>query len=328
MEKILVTGSTGFVGKALCKRMVSNGWHVRGTVRSAEQADMSNLPAGVDVVPIKSIGANTDWSDALSGVDVVVHLAARVHVMNDTSSYPLSAFRQVNVAGTERLARMAAINRVKRFVYISSVKVNGEETLIPYNEQNTAAPADPYGISKWEAEQVLHKVAEESGMEVVILRPPLVYGPGVKANFLSLFKIVDRGIPLPLAGINNHRSLIYLGNLVDAITVCINHPNAAGQTYLVSDGRDVSTPELIRRVAAALGRHARLLPFPPSLMRFAGKLFGKSDAVERLVGSLTIDSSKIRRELGWKPPYTMAQGLKETVEWFKKKHGHAKPQRR
>ena len=317
--KVLVTGANGFVGKALGKRMVLNGWHVRGAVRSAEQAATAKLPAGVDVVPIKSIGANTDWSDALSGVDVVVHLAARVHVMNDTSSYPLSAFRQVNVAGTERLARMAAINGVKRFVYVSSIKVNGEGCEKPFTEYDIPAPDDPYGVSKWEAEQVLHKVAKDTGLEVVIFRPPLVYGPGVKANFLSLFKIVDRGIPLPLAGINNHRSLIYLRNLVDAIVTSVNHPKAAGQTFLVSDGEDVSTPELIRRVAAALGRPARLFPFPPSLMRFAGKLLGKSDAIERLVGSLTIDSSKIRRELGWKPPYTMEQGLKETAEWFKEK---------
>lgn len=323
---ILVTGANGFVGKALCKRMVSKGWHVWGTVRSAEQA--ASLPAGVEVVQIKSIGADTNWSVALSGVDAVVHLAARVHVMNDTATDPLSAFRKVNVAGTEHLARMAAINGVKRFVYVSSVKVNGEGCEKPFAEHDIPAPEDPYGVSKWEAEHVLRKITEDTGLEVVILRPPLVYGPEVKANFLSLLKIVDRGIPLPLASINNHRSLIYLGNFVDAITTCINHPKAAGQTYLVSDGEDVSTSELIRRVAATLGRPARLFPFPPSLMRFTGKLFGKSDAVERLVGSLTIDSSKIRRELGWKPPYTMEQGLKETAEWFKEKHAHAKPQRR
>ena len=322
MRNILITGTTGFVGRILCERMMADGWQVRGTVRYAEQA--ASLPTGVEVVRIKSIGADTDWSDALSGVDAVVHLAARVHVMNDTATDPLSAFRLVNVAGTERLARMAATNGVKRFVYISSVKVNGEGCEKAFTEHDIPAPDDPYGISKWEAEQVLHKIANDTGLEVVILRPPLVYGPGVKANFLSLFKIVDRGIPLPLASINNHRSLIYLENFVDAITTCINHPEAAGQTYLVRDGEAVSTSELIRRVAAALGRPARLFLFSPSLMRFVGRLLGKSDAIERLVGSLTIDSSKIQRELGWKPPYTMEQGLKETAEWFKK-HAHAKP---
>ena len=321
-----MTGVTGFIGKALCKRVALNGWQVRGTIRSMEQTVV--LPTGVEVVQIKSIGRDTDWSDALFGVDAVVHLAARVHVMRDVVADPLSAFRLVNVAGTERLARVAAMNGVKRFVFVSSIKVNGEACEKPFTEHDIPAPKDPYGVSKWEAEQVLHKIAEDTGLEVVIIRLPLVYGPGVKANFLSLFKIVDRGIPLPLANVNNHRSLIDLGNLVDAITTCISHPNAAGQTYLVSDGEDVATPELIQRVAAALGRPARLFPFPPSLMRFAGKFFGKSDAVERLLGSLTIDSSKIQRELGWKPPYTMEQGLKETAEWFKEKHAHAKPQRR
>lgn len=316
MEKILVTGATGFVGKALCKSMALNGWHVRGTVRSAEQT--AGLPSGVEVVQIKTIGADTDWSDVLARVDAVVHLAARVHVMNDTSSYPLSAFRLVNVAGTERLARMAAIKGVKRFVYISSVKVSGEGREKPFTEYSIPAPEDPYGVSKWEAEQVLHKVAKDTGLEVVILRPPLVYGPGVKANFMSLLKLLDRAIPLPLSSINNLRSLIYVGNLVDAIITCITHPMAVGQTYLVSDGEDVSTPELIRRVAAALGRPARLFPFPPFLMRLAAKPFGKSDAVERLVNSLTIDSSKIRRELGWKPPYTMEQGLRETTVCYRK----------
>lgn len=311
---VLITGANGFVGQSLCRRMASDSWHVRGTIRSAEQT--AGLFAGVEVVHIKSIGADTDWSDAMTGVNAVVHLAARVHMMNDVAAEPLAAFRQVNVAGTERLARMAAAHGVKRFVYISSIKVNGEGALTPYIEQTAEAPQDPYGVSKWEAEQALRKIAKETGLEVVILRPPLVYGPGVKANFLSLFKIVERGIPLPLDSINNRRSFIYLGNLVDAIVTCVTHPEAAGQTYLVSDGQDVSTPELIRRVAAALGRTARLFPFPPSLMRFAGKFFGKSDAVDRFVSPLTIDSSKLHRELGWKPPYTMEEGLKETARWY------------
>ena len=312
--KVLVTGATGFVGGALISRLVDSG---RFGVRAAVRRESGELLAGVEQIVVGDLTPNTDWQQALVGVDAVVHLAARVHVMNDTASDPLSAFRQVNVAGTERLARMAATNGAKRFVYISSVKVNGEGALTPYSE-DASAPEDPYGISKWEAEQGLHKVAEDTGLEVVILRPPLVYGPGVKANLLSLFNIVDRGIPLPLASVSNHRSLIYVGNLVDAIVTCINHPKASNQTYLVSDGEDVSTPELIRRVAAALGRPARLFHFPPSLMGFAGKLLGKSEAVERLVSSLTIDSSKIRRELGWRPPYTMEEGLRETGEWFKR----------
>ena len=315
MRSVLVTGANGFVGQALCKKMASNGWQVWGTVRSAKQ--VASLPLGVQAVQIELIAADTDWSDAFAGVDAVVHLAARVHVMNDTVSDPLSAFRQINVAGTERLARMAATNGVKRFVYISSIKVNGEGSYKPFTEHDLPAPEDPYGISKWEAEQVLHRIAKDTGLEVVILRPPLIYGPGVKANFFSLLKLIDRAILLPLSSINNLRSLIYVGNLVDAINACITHPMAIGQTYLVSDGEDVSTPELIRRVAAALGRPARLFPIPPFLMRFAGTLFGKKDAVERLVSSLTIDSSKIRKELGWKPPYTMEQGLRETTTWFR-----------
>ena len=247
-------------------------------------------------------------------------VSIRVHVMNETVANPLSEFRRVNVAGTEQLAMMAEKAGVRRFAFLSSIGVNGNITHdLPFIEKDKPRPYNPYTLSKFEAEQVVLRITSETGMEVVVIRAPLVYGPEVKANFLGLFKIVDRGIPLPLASINNHRSLIYLGNLVDAITSCINHPKAAGQTYLVSDDEDVSTPELIRRVAAALGRPARLFPFPPSLMRFAGKFLGKSDAVDRLVSSLTIDRSKIRRELGWKPPYTMEEGLKETGEWFKQR---------
>ncbi len=314
---VFTTGANGFVGRALCEKMLTKGWQVRGTVRSARGKVI--IPAGVEAVQIQSIGPNTDWSKALADVDTVVHLAARVHVMNDTAVDPLAAFREVNVAGTERLARMAAANGVKRFVFLSSVKVNGEGRNSPYAEHDVPAPQDFYGVSKWEAEQVLNKILEETGLEIVIIRLPLVYGPGVKANFLRMVDVVNRGFPLPLASINNRRSLIYLGNLVDAIAACVTHPKAAGQTYLVSDGEDVSTPELIRRVADALGKTARLFPFPPALMKIAGRLTGKSDAVDRLLGSLVVDSSKIRRELGWKPPYTMEEGLKETGEWFKRR---------
>jgi nucleoside-diphosphate-sugar epimerase len=314
IKKILVTGATGFIGRSLCERLL-NDFYVRGSVRIIETP--TNLPAGVQAALIESIGPNTDWSAALTGVDTVIHLAARVHVMGETSGDPLTAYRQVNVAGTESLARQAAAQGVRRFIFLSSVKVHGEETAVPYTEQLHPAPQDAYGVSKLEAENILYKISAETGLEVVIIRPPLIYGPGVKANFLSLLKIVDQGVPLPLASIPNARSFLYLGNLIDAIAKCINHPQAAGQVFLISDGEDFSTPKLIRLMATALNRRARLLPFPPSLMRLAGKLTGKSMAVDRLLGSLVVDSGKIRRELGWKPPFTMAEGLAVTAKWLK-----------
>jgi len=316
MKTVVITGATGFVGTALCHRMLQEKCSVRGTIRTAPQA--ASLPKGVVPVLISSIGPNTDWSAALAGVDTVVHLAARVHVMKDSSGDPLTAYRLVNVAGTEKLARQAAAHGVRRLVYLSSVKVNGEETSAPYKEEDCPAPQDPYGISKWEAEGILQRIAAETGLEVVIIRPPLVYGPGVKANFLKLLKFIDLGVPMPFSSIDNRRSMIYLGNLIDAIIICATHPKAAGQIYLVSDGEDMSTPLLIRQVATALGRRARLIPFPPSLMRILGKLLGKSSAIDRLLSSLVVDNNKIRRELGWNPPFTTSNGLKETAGWFKK----------
>lgn len=313
--KLLITGANGFVGQALCKRMAEDNWQVRGSIRSMEQE--ASFPAGVEVVQIKSIGAYTDWSDALTGVDAVVHLAARVHVMNDTAADPLSAFRQVNVAGSERLARMVADKGVKRFIFLSTVKVNGEGTeKHQFTERDTPNPHDDYSTSKWDAEQALHNISDATGLEVVILRPPLVYGPGVKANFLRLLDMVNKNIPLPLSMVNNKRSMIYIGNLVDAIIKCIEHPDAANQTFLVSDGQDVSTPDLIRMIARAMGKKAKLFPCPLSLLKMIGKVAGKSSEVERLVNSLQIDTAKIRRELSWTPPFTMEQGLKETSGWY------------
>ena len=313
---VLVTGATGFIGQELCKKILLGNWFVRGIIRLSTYRN--NLPSDVDVIPLEEIGPRTDWSKALSGVDIVVHLSARVHVINDPSEDSLAAYRYVNAAGTERLARIASAYGVKRFVYLSSVKVNGEGKPVPYTEKNDPEPVDPYGISKWEGEKILHEIGYETDLEVVIIRSPLVYGPRVKANFLRLLKVVECGVPIPLKSVNNRRSLIYLGNLVDAIVTCMKHPRAIGQTYLVSDGEDVSTPELIRRMGSALGRPARLFPFPPFLMNIAGCISGKSDTIERLIGSLMVDSSKIKRELDWEPPYTMDQGLKETAKWYKK----------
>jgi len=296
---------------------------------------MTALPSGVVGAMIGDIGPETDRSDALDGIEGIVHLAARVHVMCESVADPLAAFREVNVEGTKCLAIAAANAGVKRFVYISSVKVNGERTgnkssgqwsgvrgqggelKEVFSEWDVPEPQDPYAVSKWEAEQGLMAIAKETGLEVVIIRPPLVYGPGVKANFLRLIKLVKRGIPLPFGCVKNRRSLIYIENLVDAILTCMTNPNAAGKTYLVSDGQDVSTPELIQMMAGASGRRALMLPVPVWMMRMAGRIIGRSDEFERLFGSLTVDISKIRRELNWYPPFTMEEGIRETVCWYK-----------
>ena len=303
--KVLVTGATGFVGNALGDHLAKHGHRVVPAVR--RKAGLA------DEAIVGNIDDATDWSAALSGCDAVVHLAARVHVMADAAQNPLALYRVTNTEATLNLARQAAQAGVKRFVFISTIKVNGEGRDVPYRETVPAAPEDAYAISKWEAEQGLWRVAEDTGLEVVILRPPLVYGPGVKANFLRLIRTVERGWPLPLGAIHNRRSLLYLGNFVDAIRLCVEHPTAAGQTFLLDDGEPVSTPELIRAVARAMGRPARLLSVPVGVLEFAGVLLGKRAAVARLTDSLFVDNSAIRSRLGWVPPYTMQQGLDATV---------------
>ena len=315
--RVLITGANGFIGKALCNRMLNENWHVRCAIRSLHAK--TEIPSIADILKIKLIGPDTDWSGALAGTNYVVHLAGRVHKNRDIGSDSLSLFRRVNVEGTRRLAQMASLANIRRFVYMSSVKVNGEGRLTPYTEEDIQGPLDPYGISKWEAEKVLNQISEETGMDTVIIRSPLVYGPHVKANFLRLLNMVCRGIPLPVARIKNRRSLIYVENLVDAIVTCIDKPGASGQTYFVSDGEDVSTPELIRRISAAMGRPARLFPFPLFMLKIAGCISDRSVEIDRLLESLMVDSSKIRRELDWHPPFSMDQGLKETAKWYLKK---------
>lgn len=253
---------------------------------------------------------------AFQDVSAVVHLAARVHVMADDAEDPLREFRRVNLDWTERLARAAALQGIRRFVYLSSIKVNGEQGSRPFTEQNLPNPQDPYGMSKWEAEQALARVSSQTGLEIVVVRSPLVYGPGVGGNVLQLLHIIRRGIPLPLASVHNRRSLIYLGNLVDALACCVKDVRAAGETYLVSDGEDLSTPELIRRLARALGLPARLWPVPLSVLRWIGSVAGKQAMIDRLLGSLQVDSSKIRKGLDWSPPYSVDQGLAETAAWY------------
>lgn len=308
---VLITGVNGFVGRALCTEFLRCGHSVRGALRQSNGRPA--LTEGVESVVVGTINAATDWKAALVGCAVVVHLAARVHVMDDKASDPLAEFREVNTEGTLNLARQAAQAGVKRFVFISTIKVNGEGRDEPYRETDVAVPEDAYAISKWEAEQGLRQIAAVTGLEVVILRPPLVYGPGVKANFQRLLHMVARGWPLPLGAIRNRRSLLYLGNFVDAIRVCVEHPAAAGQTFLLDDGEPVSTPELIHAVARALGLPARLLAVPVWMLEAAGALLGKRAAVARLTGSLFVDSSAIQSRLGWTPPVTMQRGLDATV---------------
>lgn len=308
---ILITGANGFVGRTLCADLVRRGYSVRGALRRAE--GRSALVDGVDPAVVGTINALTDWRAALEECMAVVHLAARVHVMRDDKRDPQADYRDVNTEGTLNLAHQAAQAGAKRFVFVSTIKVNGEGRDAAYRETEAPAPEDAYAISKWEAEQGLLRIAQETGLEVVILRPPLVYGPGVKANFRRLLDTVARGWPLPLGAIENQRSLLYLGNFVDAIRLCVEHPAAAGQTFLIDDGQPVSTPELVRAVARAMGRPARLLAVPTGALAFAGALLGKRAAVARLTGSLWVDSSLIRSRLGWTPPYSMAAGLAETV---------------
>lgn len=311
---LLITGVSGFVGRALATKLIRRGLQVRGAMRSCGE-----LPSGVEACTIGAIDGETDWMHVLKDVDVVVHLAARGHLMKDAAADPLAEFRKINLHGTEKLAREAACSGVKRLVFLSSIKVNDESTLpgAPFDQTSPAKPQDPYAISKWEAEQVLTRVAAETSLEVVVLRCPLVYGSGVKGNFLRLLQAVDRGIPLPFALTRKRRSLIYLDNLTGALATCLAHPVAAGKTYLVSDSEDVSTAELITGIAHALGKSSRLWPCPLGLIELAGMMTGKSDEVARLLVSLCIDSSKIRSELGWTPSHTVTQGLAETARWFR-----------
>jgi len=305
-EGILVTGASGFVGSQLIRRLADQpSIAVRGAVRATPAGDHPGL------IAVGEINGDTDWSEALQGQRVVVHTAARAHIMDDMAADPLTEFRSVNVTGTLNLARQAAAAGVGRFVFISSIKVNGEQTPLDacFMADDVPAPEDPYGISKWEAEQGLRELASETGMEVVIIRPPLIYGPGVKGNFASMIKLVGRGLPLPLGTVHNKRSLVALDNLVDLIITCIDHPGAANETFLVSDGEDLSTTQLLQGVAEAMGKPSRLIPVPASLLQFGATLLGKKAVAQRLLGSLQVDISHTQKCLNWTPPLTVKQGL-------------------
>jgi len=311
--QLLITGASGFVGKSLCEELRREEHTVVAAVRSTN-THVDN----VERIATGSIDEVKDWSVVLRDVDVVVHLAARVHVMNDKAVDPLLEFRKVNVDGTLNLALQSAKAGVKRFIFISSIKVNGESTILgkPFTEDDVENPEDAYGISKFEAERGLLLIAEQTGMEVVIIRPPLVYGAGVKANFASMMRAIKHGIPLPLGAIHNKRSFVYVGNLVSLIMRCIDHPSAANQVFLVSDGYDLSTTELLCSCAEALKVKARLLAAPQGLIEACGALLGKRDVAHRLCGNLQVDITKARTLLGWTPPVSVMDGLKATVLGF------------
>ncbi|KZS54184.1 MULTISPECIES: UDP-glucose 4-epimerase family protein [Rhizobium] len=307
--RCLITGAAGFVGGPLVERLHKERiWELAVTTRSAA----ASFPADVRHFPIE-ITSETDWTAALDGVDVIVHLAARVHIMDDRAADPLTEFRQINTAATLNLAEQAARAGVKRLVFISSIKVNGEENDRPFRHDDTPMPVDPYGISKLECEIGLQEISARTGIEIVVIRPPLVYGPGARGNFALLVGLVRKKIPLPFASLKNRRTLVALPNLVDLIVTGMTHPDAAGQTFLAGDGEDLSTPGLIEGIAAGLGVEPMLLPFPPALLQMGARVTGKSAVYQRLCGSLQVDISHARDVLGWSPVVTPREGLKLAV---------------
>ncbi|MEB0146565.1 SDR family oxidoreductase [Pseudomonas sp. CCC2.2] len=314
-QSVFLTGATGFVGGAILRRLVDDK---KSPIVVALRLSSQSLPLDVTTAHFETFDASTPWEGCFTGVGTVIHSAARVHVMNDTEVDPLSAFRKVNVEGTLNLARKAAAAGVRRFIFISSIKVNGEGTSTGsvYRADDVPAPVDPYGISKLEAEQGLHVVAAETGMEVVIIRPVLVYGPGVKANFFTMMRWLDKGVPLPFGAIHNRRSLVALDNLVDLVVTCIDHPSAANETFLVSDNEDLSTTQLLKKMAEALGKPARLLAIPSWILQTGAIFFGRKSLSQRLCGSLQVDIGKTQSLLGWIPPISVDDALKVTAQYF------------
>jgi nucleoside-diphosphate-sugar epimerase len=312
---ILITGASGFIGKELCKSLCHDNYFVRAIIR--ENSKEKNVAAS-DKIIIDEINSTMNWQDELEDIDCVIYLAGRVHIMRDHVNNPLQEFQEANTFSPLNLAKQASLVGVKRFIYLSSIKVNGEATK-PYTyftEDTNYIPVDAYALSKYEAEQGLSHIAQKTQMEVVIIRPPLVYGQNVKANFLSIMKVLYKRIPLPFGAVHNQRSLVALDNLVSFIIHCIDHPKAANEIFLISDGEDVSTTELLHKVAKAFGKKTFLVPVPVSLMRFTAKLLGKEDVADRLFGSLQVDSTKAMNLLGWKPVISMDEQLKKTADAY------------
>lgn len=317
MATCLVTGASGFVGRQLCTELAAGGHSLVFALRRPLAPDDPLLRMGKAVV-VGDADGETDWSQALAGATGVVHLANRAHVMREKAVDPLADYKRVNVAGTQCLAEQAAVAGVRRLVYLSSVKVLGESTgLEPFGDTSLPSPRDPYAVSKWEAELALRRISASTGLQVTVLRPPLVYGPGVGANFLRLMRWVAQGIPLPLSGVDNRRSMIYVRNLTSCIGICLEHPDATGKTYLLADGAAVSTADLVARLAEALKVPDRSWPLPPGWLHMMASLAGKGDTVRRLTESLEVDDCCLRGDLGWVPPYSLDEGLRHTAEWFR-----------
>ena len=309
--RVLVTGSTGFVGKALIPAILFRGHHPVEAVRRTKEKPNDRVSTFV----VGNIDGTTGWSKAVQSAEAVIHLAARVHVMSESDGDPLAEYRRVNTEGTLNLARQAAEVGVRRFISLSTIGVNGNSTLHGkvFAPTDTPSPHDPYSMSKHEAEIGLHSIAKSTGMELVIIRPPLVYGANAPGNFGKLTRLVAKSLPLPLGSINNRRSLVGIDNLVDFIITCLEQPTAANETFMVSDGEDLSTPDLIRRMARTMNRPARLLPVPVWALQAGAWLLGKGDAVQRLCGNLQVDISKSRTLLGWNPPISVDEGLRRAV---------------
>ena len=317
MDRILVTGANGFVGRQLCRSLSQKGFLVKGAVRQTAIAPSEEM----EYIPVGDIGPDTDWTEALQGVDLVVHLAGRAHIRRDRTANPMAEYERINTLGTMRLAQMAAAAGVKRFVFVSSVKVNGEATHDqPFAETDRPAPLDFYGVSKWQAEEGLLQMHRQGKLSVVIIRPPLVYGPGVRANFLQLIRWVDFGLPLPLGSIKNKRSLVGLRNLTAFITVCLHHPAAAGEIFLVSDQEDLSIGDLVQRIGGFIGRSTYLLPIPYQFLSILARVMGKKDAFAKLCHSLQVNVEKSRNMLHWNPPFSLNEELEQTIKWYKNEY--------